>query len=87
MASELPIEISPHALEQMQERGTDRRQVEQAVRQGDQEPARGDRTLFRKNFPFDGKWRGRRYRVKQVAPVVIQESDKLAVVTVYVFYF
>ena len=43
--------------------------------------------MFRKNFAFDGRWGGRRHRVKQVAPVVAQEPGKLVVVTVYVFYF
>jgi hypothetical protein len=36
---------------------------------------------------FNSDWRGRHYRTKQVAPVVALESDKLVVVTVYVFYF
>ena len=43
--------------------------------------------MYRKNFPFEGRWRGRRYRIKQVAPVVAEEGDKLVVVTVYVFYY
>ncbi len=43
--------------------------------------------MFRMNFPFDSEWSGRRYRIKQVAPVVAAEGATLVVITVYVFYF
>ena len=43
--------------------------------------------MYRKNFTFNREWRGRHYRVKQVAPVVVERDDTLVVVTVYVFYF
>jgi len=43
--------------------------------------------LFRKNFAFDGWWRGKYYGVKQVAPVVVEEEDRFVVVSVYVHYF
>ncbi len=42
---------------------------------------------FRKNFPFQAVWKGKRYDVKQVMPIVIEETEALVVVTVYVFYF
>jgi hypothetical protein len=45
------------------------------------------RIMYRKIFQFDGVWRGRRYMIKQVAPVVAKEPDRLVVVTVYAFYF
>jgi hypothetical protein len=32
-------------------------------------------------------WRGKTYAVKQVAPVVVEEDGRLAVVTVFFFYF
>jgi hypothetical protein len=80
------IEISPHAYQQMAERGALEAEVVAAVRQGEAEPAREGRTMYRKTFPFQGEWRGRRYRLKQVAPVAAEESDKFVVVTVYVFY-
>lgn len=43
--------------------------------------------MFRKNFVFNSQWRGKDYAVKQVAPVVAEEADRLVVATVYVFYF
>ena len=82
-----PIEFSPHALEKMADRGAQEHEVVAAVGTGRPEPARKGRTQFRKNFPFDAQWRGEHYAVKQVAPVVAEESDRLVVVTVFVFYF
>lgn len=58
--SEFPIEISPHARGQMAERGVDDAEVIAAIREGQPEPARENRLMYRKNFQFDGMWRGRR---------------------------
>jgi hypothetical protein len=81
------VEITEHARIQMIERGAVDGEVKTAIEQGQPEPARLGRTMYRKNFPFNSNWRGRDYRTKQVAPVVAVEGDKLLVVTVYVFYF
>jgi hypothetical protein len=83
----LIIEISNHAKEQMLERGAREEEVIFAIEKGEFEPARRNRRLFRKNFQFNSIWRGRQYRIKQVAPLVADEGDKIVVVTVYVFYF
>jgi hypothetical protein len=85
--NELPIEISRHARQQMQERGIECAEVIAAVREGQAEPAHKNRTMYRKNFQFDSVWRNRQYRIKQVAPVIAKELDRLVVVTVYAFYF
>ena len=85
--NELPIEISRHARQQMEERGADQREVVAAIREGRAEPGRGNRVMYRKNFQFEATWRGQRYRIKQVAPIVAEERDRLVVVTVYTFYF
>jgi len=87
MARELPIEISPHALEQMVERGVSEDEVRIAIRHGEEEPALKGRYMYRKNFPFGRVWRGKKYAIMQVAPVIAKESEKLTVVTVYTFYF
>jgi predicted RNA binding protein YcfA (HicA-like mRNA interferase family) len=36
---------------------------------------------------YKNMWRGRRYRIKQVAPVVATEENKRVAVTVCVFYY
>lgn len=71
----------------MLDRGTSEAEVEAAIRTGSSEPARSGRFMFRKNFTFNSDWRGRYYAVKQVAPIVVQEPDRIVVVTVLVFYF
>lgn len=81
------IEISPHAWEKMLDRGASESEVQAAIITGNPEPARKGRVVFRKNFAFNGRWRGRLYAVKQVVPVVAEEADKFVVVTVYVYYF
>ena len=84
---EKPIEISQHAREQMSERGAREEEVLTAIRQGEAEPTRMGRIMYRKNFQFNRRWRGKYYAVKQVVPIVKEESKKLVVVTVYTFYF
>lgn len=82
-----PIEFSPHALEKMIDRGASESDVEAAIRTGSPEPARKRRLMFRKNFGFNGWWRGKHYAIKQVVPMVAEEADRLVVVTVFVYYF
>ncbi len=76
-----------HAREQCIERGATEAEVVQAIREGDAEPAKRGRTLFRYNFAFNSTWQGRHYAIKQVAPVVAEEPGELVVVTVYTYYF
>ena len=87
MEKELPIQISSHAYEQMEERGVSEEEVIVAVQEGESEIAELGKTMFRKNFQYEKMWRDRYYAIKQVAPVVAIEIDKIVVVTVYAFYF
>lgn len=82
-----PVVISSHAREKMIDRGALEAEVHVAIRTGNAEPARKGRLMFRKNFPFNRLWRGQHYAVKQVAPVVAEETDRLVVITVFVYYF
>jgi hypothetical protein len=79
--------FSQHARNQMSERGATESEVISAIERGEAETARHGRSIYRKNFVFEREWRGRHFRVKQVAPVVAGDGDRLTVVTVYVFYF
>lgn len=82
-----PIEFSSHAREKMLDRGATESEVIEAIRTGSTEPARKGRIMFRKNMEFHGQWRGKPHAVKQVAPIVAEEADRLVVVTVFVYYF
>lgn len=81
------IRLSQHALLQCKERGANEEEVIEAIRQGIREPAKKERILCKYNFRFDADWQGKRYAIKQVAPVIKEEIDEIVVITVYTFYF
>ncbi len=85
--NEKPIQISQHARLQMAERGVTEIEVMTTIRRGEPEAAQARRTMYRKTFEFGNMWRGRTYRLKQVAVVVANDPDKLVAVTVFSFYF
>lgn len=82
-----PIRFSQHARQQMVMRGASRNEVIDTIRTGGKAPAKRGRWKFRKNFPYNNLWGGRRYAIKQVLAVVAEDSHVLVVVTVYTFYF
>jgi len=81
------IEFSRHALDQLADRGARRTEVEETIRIGEPIPAKKGRRAYRKNFSYNSVWKGRHYETKQVMPIVIEEENRLVIVTVYVFYF
>ncbi|MEW6570599.1 MAG: DUF4258 domain-containing protein [Nitrospirota bacterium] len=83
---EKPIKFSHHALDNMFDRGATKDEVEMTIRTGECFPAKKGRLSFRKNFVYDGIWKGKHYQIKQVIPIVAEEFDRLVVVTVYVFF-
>jgi hypothetical protein len=68
------------------ERGSTEADVTETVRAGERFPAKFGRTGFRRNFPFDGVWRGREYATKQVEALAVEEAGWL-VITVIVRYY
>ena len=86
-ANAKPVVFTTHARERMRERGAREEDVVQAIRIGQPEAAQRGLVLYRLNLEFHREWDGRYYGVQQVAPVVAEDSDRLVVVTVYVFYF
>jgi hypothetical protein len=53
---------------------------------GERFPAKFGRTGFRRNFPFDGEWNGKRYATKQIEAYAVEEEGWL-VITVIVKFF
>lgn len=80
------IRIHPHARQRMTERGATEAEVAAAVEGGERFAAKFGRTGFRRNFPYDREWRGRRYNTKQVEAYAVDENGWL-VITVIVRYF
>ena len=81
------ILFSQHAQQQARERGTNEDEMRQAIREGEQVPAKKRRIGYRLNLPFGRAWGKETYETKQVIPIVADEGDRLVVVTVYVFHF
>jgi hypothetical protein len=71
----------------MEERGANEEEVVETVRKGERFPAKFGRIGFRRNFPFDNLWRGKRYGTKQVEAYAVEEEDAIVVITVIVKYF
>lgn len=81
------ILFSKHAKIKIADRGASEEEVIKAIKEGSSEPSRKGRLLFRKNFHFNSMWQGKHYPIKQVAPVIADENDRMVIVTVYVYYF
>ena len=43
--------------------------------------------MCRLSFGFDRYWQGTFYAIKQVAPIIKEQSDEIVVITMYTFYF
>lgn len=81
------IEFSQHALDQLADRGTTRKEVEETIRSGERLIAKRGRYGYRKNFLYDQNWKGKLYPTKQVLAIAAEEPVRLVVITVYVFFF
>jgi hypothetical protein len=68
-------------------RGAEEDHVIEAIRNGEQEPTRSGRVMCRLNLEFKREWDGVYYPIQQVAPVVVEEDERIVVITVYTFYF
>ena len=83
----MTVRFHPHARERMEERGATVDEVQEAIKNGEQVPAKVGRTGFRHNFPFYGKWRGKKYNTKQVEAYAVPEGSDWLVITIITRYF
>jgi hypothetical protein len=81
------VRLHPHAQQRLNERGATESEVIATVEQGEQIPARFGRVGFRRNFAYNGQWRGRRYANKQIEAFAVQEPDAWLVIKVIVRFF
>jgi hypothetical protein len=82
----MSVRLHPHAQERLRERGASEAEIIATVQHGERFPAKFGRTGFRRNFPFDGEWQGRRYVTKQIEAYTVDENGWL-VITVIVKYY
>ncbi|GAB4545312.1 MAG: hypothetical protein Fur002_19330 [Anaerolineales bacterium] len=82
------VRFHPHALERLEERGATQEEVRLTIEAGERFPAKFERIGFRRNFPFSGTWRSRRFENKQVEVFAVEEAPKdWLVITVITRYF
>lgn len=68
-------------------RGATEHEIISTVENGEIFPAKFGRTGFRRNFHFDGIWRGKHYTTKQVEAYAVKEDIGWIVITVITRYF
>lgn len=83
----MAIQFHPHARERMEERGTTEDEVRKTIEHGEQFPAKFGRTGFRRNFLFNGEWRGEYYANKQLEVYAVQKGNDWLVITIITKYF
>ncbi len=81
------VRLHPHAAARLIERGATEAEVVNAVETGEKFSAKFGRTGFRRNFAYNGQWRGRHYATKQVEAIAVEDGDGWLVVTVLVKFF
>jgi hypothetical protein len=81
------VKLHPHAIERLPERGTGEAEVIATVENGEVFPAKYGRTGFRRNFPFNGTWRGKSYSTKQIEAYAVKEGKDWLVITIITRYF
>ena len=70
------VRFHPHAKERLIERGATEEEVKATVEAGEFFPAKYGRIGFRRNFPFNGLWRGKHYKIKQLEVYAVKENNE-----------
>jgi hypothetical protein len=83
----MAIRIHTHAFERMIERGATEAEVISTILQGERFPAKFGRLGFRRNFKYEGTWRGRWRVNKQLEAYAVPQGDDWLVITVIVRYY
>lgn len=81
------VRLSRHAADYGPIRGFSVGEVEEAIRVATWERASAGRWVCEHDFEFQEVWNGKRYPIKRVRPVFVEEPEEIVVVTVYVYYF
>jgi hypothetical protein len=74
------VRLHPHARDRLVTRGAAEAEVVATVEGGERFAARFGRIGFRRNFSFEGVWRGRQYATKQVEAYAVWELDTWLVI-------
>jgi hypothetical protein len=81
------VQFHPHAHDRLDARGTAEEEVVLTVETGEQFKAKFGRVGFRRNIRFGKKWRGKRYKFKQIEAYGVRQDDGWLVISVVTRYF
>ncbi len=81
------VRLHPHATNRLAERGATESEVAATIERGESFPAKFGRMGFRRNFPFEGEWRGRRFSTKQIEVYAVREGADWLVISFITRYF
>lgn len=83
-----PIVFSEHAREQMRLRGATEEEICQALYNAPWRAAKRAKWQAKRRFAFDqpSPVNQRQYKFKEVEPIFVEESERIVVVTVKVYY-
>lgn len=82
----MEIRIDPHALERVEERGTNQEEIKDTIETGFSIGAKHGRLGKAKVYPFNQIRGGKFYEQKRVEVIYTIEGDGIVTVTAYVFY-
>ena len=82
----MEIQIDPHTVERMRERGTNEQEVKETLETGNNILGKYGRLGKSKVFIFDNVRNGKYYREKKLEVYYIIEHGKIITVTVNVFF-
>lgn len=81
------VRLHQHAQERLIERGATESEIIATVENGETFTAKYGRMGFRRNFPFNGIWRGKYYSTKQIEVFAVKEDNDWLVITIVTRYF
>ena len=83
----MTVNIHPHARNRLAERGATEEEVILAVEAGEKFDAKFGRVGFRRNVTFKKRWRGKRYKTKQIEAYAMRRYNGWLVISVVTRYF
>jgi hypothetical protein len=81
------IELHPHAIGRMPERGATETEIVDTVVTGEKYPVKFGRMGFRKTFSYNAVWRGRLYAHKEIEAIAVEIPNGWLVLTAITRYF
>jgi hypothetical protein len=81
------ITIDSHAAQRASERGTDEKEIREAIHFGEMFPAKRGRSEFRLIFAYEALWEGTYYRNKQLHVFAAEQPGGWHAITVIVKFF